>query len=153
MKTLHSKLIELDKTISIAESCSGGNIAHSITLNSGSSNYFLGGVVAYQNKVKMDLLQVSAVNIEKFGAVSEKVAIQMAIGIRKLLKSDYSVSTTGIAGPTGGSLDKPIGTVWIGISSKEKSFAKKFLFKGSREKIIELTTVNALRMVYLEICS
>ena len=147
MLTLHEILTQKEVTLSVAESCSGGNIAHTITQESGSSVYFYGGVVAYQNKVKEHVLNVNSIDIEQFGAVSEPVAEQMANGVRMLLKTDYAVSTTGIAGPNGGSLEKPVGTVWIGVSSKNNTFAKKFIFSGSRIEVIEKSTKKALQML------
>jgi nicotinamide-nucleotide amidase len=134
-------------TLATAESCTGGNIAHQITLIPGSSEYFMGSVVSYANSVKESILGVSSFDIEKHGAVSETVAIQMADGVRARLKSDYAVSTTGIAGPTGGSVDKPVGTVWIGVGSVHGCFAKKFVFTGSRAEIIDQSSHRAFELV------
>ena len=134
-------------TLATAESCTGGNIAHQITLIPGSSEYFFGSVVAYSNSVKESVLGVSSLDVEKYGAVSEAVAIQMADGVRARLESDYAISTTGIAGPTGGSDKKPVGTVWIGISSTDTCFAKRFLFNGSREEVIHQSTEKAIELI------
>jgi len=147
MQRLHVWLTQRNKTLSVAESCSGGNIAHIITSNSGSSAYFIGGVVAYQNAVKQNVLNVKALDLEMYGAVSETVAIQMASGVRVLLNTDYSLSTTGVAGPKGGSDEKPIGTVWIGISSMSGTYAQKFNFSGTRSEVIEKSTKKALQML------
>jgi len=147
MQRLHVWLTQRNKTLSVAESCSGGNIAHIITSNSGSSAYFIGGVVAYQNAVKQNVLNVKAADLKTYGAVSETVAIQMASGVRALLNTDYSISTTGIAGPTGGSDEKPVGTVWIGISSMNGTYAQKFIFSGTRSEVIEKSTKKALQML------
>jgi nicotinamide-nucleotide amidase len=140
-------LLTKGKTLAIAESCTGGNIAHRITLISGCSNYFKGSVVAYSNEVKTNILQVSAENIEKNGAVSKEVVEQMAIGIKKLLKSDVAISTSGIAGPTGGSIDKPVGTVWIAVCSDEKLISREFRFGALRQQNIERATQAALIML------
>ena len=138
-------------TLATAESCTGGNIAHQITLIPGSSEYFFGSVVAYSNSVKESVLGVSSLDVEKYGAVSETVAIQMADGVRMRLKSDYAISTTGIAGPTGDSANKPVGTVWIGISSADTCFAKKFIFKGSREEVIHRSTEKAIELILVHL--
>lgn len=151
MLTFHQILIQKKVTISVAESCSGGNIAHCITKESGSSVYFNGGVVAYQNEVKHHVLNVNPHDIEKYGAVSETVAKQMAQGVRELLKTNFSISTTGIAGPTGGSIEKPIGTVWIGVSSNNGTFAEKFIFSGTRIEVIEKSSKKALEMLRKEV--
>ena len=143
-KELQDLFKERNYTLALAESCTGGNIAHQLTLISGSSEYFLGSVTAYSNSVKRNVLGVSEKDLNNFGAVSEPVAIHMAAGIKKLLNSDYSCSTTGIAGPTGGNNEKPVGTVWIGISGPNGTKAKKYLFTGDRESIIAQATNQAI---------
>jgi len=140
-------LLSKGKMLAIAESCTGGNIAHRITLIPGCSNYFKGSVVAYSNEVKTNILKVSAENIEKNGAVSKEVVEQMAIGIKKLLQSDVAISTSGIAGPTGGSIDKPVGTVWIAVCSDEKLISREFKFGALRQQNIERATQAALLML------
>ena len=112
-------LLEKGKTIASAESCTGGNIAHSITMNAGSSNYFKGSIIAYSNEIKIRVLGVEEEAINNYGAVSEQVAKQMAIGALKKMKTDYAIATTGIAGPSGGSEEKPVGTVWIAIANNK----------------------------------
>ncbi len=144
---LQRLLVERGLTLTTAESCTGGNIAHQITSISGSSNYFVGTIVAYSNSVKKNVLRVNLTDIDEHGAVSEEVAIQMALGVKELLHSDYSVSTTGIAGPTGGSVKKPVGTVWIGVSSKSNTFAKRFNFEGTRSEVIKKSTEKALQLL------
>lgn len=134
-------------TISCAESCTGGNIAHRITLVPGSSEYFLGGVVSYSNSVKMSLLGVSAEDLERYGAVSRPVAEQMARGVREATGSDYALSTTGIAGPGGGSADKPVGTVWMAVASRTECRSRLFHFSGSRAEIISSATAAAIRLL------
>lgn len=138
-------------TLATAESCTGGNIAHQITLNPGSSEYFVGSVVSYSNNVKKNVLGVNSEDLKQFGAVSEQVAIQMASGVRKLMQTDFAISSTGIAGPTGGTSQKPVGTVWIGIASYTGTFAKKFQFYGDRESVINQTTKKAFEMLLNEV--
>ena len=140
-------LVESGKTLSLAESCTGGNIAHFITSNTGSSAYFKGGVVAYSNEIKNSLLEVPVETLESFGAVSQEVAKAMATGAQKALKTDYAVATTGIAGPDGGSAEKPVGTVWIAVSGPSGVISKKYIFKHNRERNIIRTTHTALNML------
>ncbi|MDP2338013.1 MAG: competence/damage-inducible protein A [Bacteroidota bacterium] len=140
-------LVESGKTLVVAESCTGGNIAHFITSNPGSSAYFKGGVVAYSNEIKNKLLDVPMELIEAFGAVSQQVAEAMALGAQKALNSDYSVATTGIAGPDGGSDEKPVGTVWIAVAGPSGIQSKKYNFKHNRERNIIRTTHTALNML------
>lgn len=122
-------------TVSFAESCTGGLCSHRLTNVSGSSQVFWGSVVSYDNSVKRSVLGVTESSLETFGAVSEQVAIEMATGVRSKLGTDVGVSLTGIAGPGGGSAEKPVGTVWIGVATKETSFAKRFNFRGDRETL------------------
>jgi len=127
-----SILKEQHKTIATAESCTGGMIANELTNIAGSSAYVLGGIVSYANEVKVGQLGVSETDLEKFGAVSKQVALQMAKGVADRLNSDIGISTTGIAGPGGGSEEKPVGTVWMGFWSKDQHFAVKALFTKDR---------------------
>jgi nicotinamide-nucleotide amidase len=136
--------------VATAESCSGGLIAHSLTNISGSSDYFERGVVSYSNDSKMDLLDVEKDILEKYGAVSEQVAKAMAEGIRKKSKVDIGISTTGIAGPTGGTTEKPVGVVYIGVSLPDKTIVKKFQFIEDRLQNKE-DTCNAALELLLEI--
>ena len=126
-------------------------MAHQITLVSGSSEYFRGSVVSYSNKVKENILGVNSEDLKQYGAVSEQVAIQMASGVQQLMNTDFAISSTGIAGPTGGTTEKPVGTVWIGIASSTGTFAKKFQFKGDRESVINQTTQKAFEMLLNEV--
>ena len=141
----HLKL--LGKTIACAESCTGGNIAHLITSVPGASAYFLGGIVAYANEVKINVLGVRAEDLQKYGAVSEAVAVQMAQGVRRITGADYAVSTTGVAGPDGGTPEKPVGTVWIAVAGPNGAEAKRFLFSRTRERTIGKASVTALEML------
>ncbi|MCS7076749.1 MAG: competence/damage-inducible protein A [Bacteroidia bacterium] len=131
-------------TLSTAESCTGGYIAHLITSVPGSSVYFKGSVVSYNTEVKIEHLNISTQDVATTGVVSEKVAIQMAEGVRNLLKTDIAISTTGIAGPEGGTVENPIGTVWIGYADKEKSFAKRFVFEKDRLRNIQRAALMGL---------
>ena len=136
-----------NKKIAIAESCTGGLIAHSMTDISGSSAYFIGGIVSYANSMKLRQLNVSMTDLNKFGAVSKTVALQMAKGIAKTTGADVGLSTTGIAGPDGGTKQKPVGTVWIGFYSKEQHFAVKALFTKDRQVNKQRTKTMALELV------
>ncbi len=138
-------------TVACAESCTGGNIAHLITSLPGVSAFFLGGVVAYSNPVKEHVLGVQAQDLEKYGAVSEPVARQMAQGVRKLLGSQYAVSTTGIAGPDGGTPEKPIGTVWIAVAGPNGTIAEKMLISHTRERNIGRGSVHAIQLLLQQI--
>ena len=134
-------------TIACAESCTGGNIAHIITSIAGSSAYFLGGIVAYSNEVKKSVLGVHAQDLEKYGAVSETVALQMAQGARRLTGADYAVSTTGIAGPDGGTPEKPVGTIWMAVAGPQGAKAKKVVISHTRERNIGRGSFFALQML------
>ena len=138
-------------TVACAESCTGGNIAHMITSLPGVSSFFLGGVVAYSNPVKEQVLGVSAQDLEKYGAVSEPVARQMAEGVRKLLGAQYAVSTTGIAGPDGGTKEKPVGTVWMSVAGPRGTVAEKMLISHTRERNIGRGSVHAIQLLLKQI--
>ncbi len=140
-------LEKASQTLAVAESCTGGNIAHFITSNSGSSAYFKGGVIAYSNEIKTKLLDVPAEMIKNYGAVSQQVAEAMAIGAQKALNADYSISTTGIAGPDGGTSEKPVGTVWIAVAGPSGVKSEKFIFRHNRERNIIRSTQTALNLL------
>jgi len=120
LTTIAKHLRERNQTLCTAESCTGGYIAHLITSVSGSSDYFVGGVVAYSDDVKENILGVKTETLKKHGAVSEQTVTEMAIGALTKFKTDYAIAVTGIAGPTGGKPDKPVGTVWIAIATTVK---------------------------------
>lgn len=141
------EIAKLGVTIATAESCTGGNVAHLITQVPGASAYFLGGIVSYANEVKINVLGVSADDLKKYGAVSEPVAVQMARGARKVTGADYAVSTTGIAGPDGGTPQKPVGTVWIGIAGPNEAYAREFHFASTRERNIAKASFKALELL------
>ena len=134
-------------SLSTAESCTGGGIAALITSVPGSSEYFNGGIVAYSNEIKKDLLHVSAETLAEYGAVSRETVIEMVKGAMKTLKTDCAVATSGIAGPGGGTPEKPVGTVWIAVRYGERSEAECFCFEGDREQVIARATQSALLML------
>ncbi len=137
-------------TVATAESCTGGYLAHLITAVPGSSDYYKGGIVAYSNEIKTDILGVNRLDIEREGAVSETVVRQMAEGIKRLTRADYAVSTSGVAGPDGGTPEKPIGTVWIGIATPTKTTARKFTFSFTRERNISKAALKAMELLINE---
>ena len=139
------------QTLSLAESCTGGNISKMITSVSGCSDYFKGSVIAYSNEIKQRMLLVENEKIEFYGAVSREVVEQMALGLTKKFNTDYGLATSGIAGPTGGTKEKPVGTVWIAVANAEKVISKKFNFGNSRERNITISSLAALNMLRLEL--
>ncbi|MDR2949512.1 MAG: CinA family nicotinamide mononucleotide deamidase-related protein [Prevotella sp.] len=143
-KILSERLFEKGLTIGTAESCTGGNIAHMITSMPGSSRYFKGSVVSYANEEKINILHVAEDSLNKFGAVSEAVAIEMARGAQRVLNVDCSIATTGIAGPDGGTEEKPVGTVWICTIYKDKCIAKKYQLGRYREANIMRASNNGM---------
>ncbi len=140
-------LIDNDRTLAIAESCTGGQLGMQITATPGSSKYFLGGIISYSNDVKIDQLKVDKDLIEKHGAVSEECAMAMAKGCRELFDSDYALSVTGIAGPDGGTDEKVVGLTYIGFSSIHDTFAKEFNFGSLRETNRTRAIYSALEML------
>ncbi len=138
-------------TVASAESCTGGTIAHMITSMAGASSYFLGGVVAYANEVKENVLGVNAQDLEKYGAVSEPVARQMAEGARKALGAQYAVSTTGVAGPDGGTKEKPVGTIWMAVAGPKGTITEKCLISHTRERNIGRGSVHAIQLLLAQI--
>ena len=137
-------------TIATAESCTGGRLAAALNAQSGSSAYYMGSVIAYDNSVKTNILGVSSEILKTDGAVSESTVRQMAEGVRSLLKTDYAIATSGIAGPTGGTPDKPVGTVWIAWATPEGTEAKCFRFGASREReqiTLRAVTESLVRLV------
>ncbi|MBT3385265.1 MAG: competence/damage-inducible protein A [Prolixibacteraceae bacterium] len=154
MAEVIGKLLKVSgKTLAVAESCTGGYISHLITSVPGSSAYYKGSVSAYSNQVKQNILGVNESSLIKYGAVSEVVAKEMALGVKKTLDTDFAVATTGIAGPEGGTEEKPVGTIWIAVAGKQKVFAKKFVFGNNRERNIirsSQTAMQILRRVILK---
>lgn len=130
-----------------AESCTGGGVGAAITAVPGSSAVYLGGVVSYANAVKRDVLGVPAATLEAFGAVSSETAAQMALGVRRLAGADLAVSVTGVAGPTGGSPEKPVGLVWFGLATAGGVRTEKALFRGDRETVRAGAVAHALALL------
>lgn len=153
--TLESVIGELlkskNKTVATAESCTGGAIAKQITSVSGSSGYFKGGVVAYANEVKTSLLSVNEETLKTYGAVSEQTVTEMALGVKKLLQTDFAVATSGIAGPDGGTEEKPVGTVWIAVASLQGVETKQFAFGDNRERNVQRALISALHLLKKQI--
>ena len=143
-EVLLAELMKNNHTLVTAESCTGGMIGETITAIPGSSEVYLGGVITYTNQLKMKLCSVFRETLEEYGAVSKGTACEMAEGARKNLGSDIAVSVTGIAGPGGGTEEKPVGLVYIGVSTKEKTDAYRFHFVGNRDKVRRLSVKNAL---------
>ena len=148
---VHNILIERGEKLAVAESCTGGVIASKFTAQAGASAYFMCGVVSYSNESKCNVLGVSTSDIEQFGAVSEQVAKAMVLGVKAISGANFAISTTGIAGPTGGSKEKPIGTVWIGIATPEKCYAILKNCGTDRSQIISRATAYAIAMLYEEL--
>ena len=150
-KIIGLKLGESNETIATAESCTGGNIAHKITSIPGSSAYFKGSVVAYSNEIKNRLLGVDEELISAHGAVSREVVEAMALGVKKLMKTDYAIATSGIAGPDGGTAEKPVGTVWIAIAYDNEISSKMYNFSTIRKQNIDRSTQSAFLMLLEQI--
>jgi len=137
------------ETLAVAESCTGGSLGAALTAVPGSSRAFVGGVIAYSNLVKIELLGVPSAVIEARGAVSAETALAMAVGVRKATGADWGLSTTGIAGPDGGDADKPVGTVWIGVSGpgQESDRCERHFFPGDRTTIRASSVFAALELL------
>lgn len=144
-------LVEILKTAGLvcatAESCTGGGVGAAITAVAGSSEVFAGGVISYSNDVKRNVLGVESATLEKFGAVSSQTAAEMAVGARNLLKVDLAVSLTGIAGPSGGTEEKPVGLVWFAIANKDGVRTEKAIFPGNREEVRNAAVLHAIGML------
>ena len=136
IQALSQLLTDQSLTLSVAESCTGGNLSALLTSVSGSSTYFDRGYITYSNQAKMDMLDVDAEILERFGAVSEQTAFEMVNGVIQNSHSDIAVSITGIAGPTGGTVEKPVGMVCFGFYVKDKHFVKTQHFSGDRETVV-----------------
>lgn len=149
---VHKTLIAKGKTLATAESCTGGNIARLLTAQAGASAYFRGGVVAYSNEVKESVLGVKHSTLEAHGAVSEETVREMVEGVRKRLDADYAIATTGIAGPTGGTPEKPVGTVWVSVADATHTVAQLMHYGDRRQQTIDRTTNQAFSMLIKLIC-
>ncbi|MCB0357995.1 MAG: competence/damage-inducible protein A [Bdellovibrionales bacterium] len=146
-EAVHRLLIEKQQTLALAESCTGGMVGSMVTRTSGSSAYFLGGVVSYSNQAKKSLLGVDAEILTRFGAVSHETAKQMAEGARTRFVSDIAISVTGIAGPEGGTQDKPVGTFYLGLATERGTQTLKFFFDGTREGVRRYAAFCALDLL------
>ncbi len=144
---LHEKLLYKKLTLSLAESCTGGMIQEMITSNSGASEYFMGGIVSYSNQAKINVLKVKSETISKFGAVSKETAIEMAKGAKEIFRTDISASITGIAGPSGGTPEKPVGTIYLSVFIKDKILNRKLSISGNRENIRKKSALILLKLL------
>lgn len=154
-KTLSKEISEIfwreGFTLATAESCTAGNVAAIITAIPGSSCFYKGGIIAYSNEVKVNHLHVNAETLEKYGAVSEETVVEMVKGAMEALDTDYAVATSGIAGPAGGTPEKPVGTIWVAAGSKEKVLTAMLSEDEGREKNIQAATAKTLQLL-LELC-
>ncbi len=144
---VHQGLIKSKLKLAIAESCTGGLIGKTLTDLSGSSSYFLGSLVTYHDSAKEKVLGVKKTTLEKFGAVSAECALEMALGVKERLSADVAISVTGISGPTGGTDQKPVGTVFLGYADNQQSFTKEIFYSGTREQVRRFATYSALNLL------
>ena len=147
-KAILDMMESMNLTLSTAESCTGGYISHLLTQQAGSSKVFLGGAVSYSNDLKCTMLSVSEETLYEFGAVSEETVLEMANGANANFKSDYAISVSGVAGPDGGTEEKPVGTVWVAIAGQKKTISKKFHFGNKRVQNIERSAINVLFLFF-----
>ena len=145
---LHDLCVERNVFVATAESCTAGLIASKLTLKSGSSTFFKGGIIAYQNDIKIKILGVDEQAILQYTEVSAEVVRQMAEGVRKSFFADYSIATSGYAGPSGGTSNNPIGTVFIAISSASGVDVERFIFSGDRQGIVSQASEKSLSLLY-----
>lgn len=138
-------------SLSTAESCTAGNVAAIITVVPGSSHFYKGGIVAYANELKQNILQVKAETLETYGAVSEETVIEMVKGAMQVFNTDFAVATSGIAGPAGGTPEKPVGTIWVAAGCKDKIVTAKLTEDNGRDKNIQSATKKTLQLL-LDIC-
>ncbi|MDD3087575.1 MAG: CinA family protein [Candidatus Omnitrophica bacterium] len=146
-KYLHKALIKENKTLAIAESSTAGLISKILTDNPGSSKYLLLGITAYSNQIKNKILKIPASILSKNGAVSEETALLMAKNVRKLAKADLGLAVTGIAGPTGARINKPVGTAFIAVTDGKRNLCQRFLFKGDRSSVRKQTALQSLQLL------
>ena len=147
MKSLITKLIEKNISITTAESCTGGLIASEITKYAGVSSIYPGSVVSYSNEIKMKLLKVKEQTLKEFGAVSKECVLEMLDGVGELMGADIAVAVSGIAGPDGGTKDKPVGLVFIGVKFKDNSLVEKHVFDGDRNEVQQKAKNRAFELV------
>jgi nicotinamide-nucleotide amidase len=146
-------MLDNHKTLAVAESCTGGNIAHLLTLMPGSSGYFQGGVVAYSNEIKKSILDVSETSLNSHGAVSKEVVEEMATHVARKFGTDYGIGVSGVAGPDGGSADKPVGTVWVAVYNGKITTSARFSYGDNRERNITRASISALNMLRMQVLS
>lgn len=146
---LSNLLKQKNKTIATAESCTGGYLSHLITSISGSSEFYKGSIIAYSNEIKNKILDINKEIIDKYGAVSKEVAYEMAKNIKNIFNTDYSISITGIAGPNGGTKEKPVGTVFVGIATPQQIITKKYILFANRSRNIHISSLFALNELRL----
>jgi nicotinamide-nucleotide amidase len=146
-KVVGNILKERNETMATAESCTGGHLAAKITKMPGASQFYKGSIIAYANETKKQLLNVSADTLEKHGAVSEETVVAMVENLLRVMQVEGGIATSGIAGPDGGSEEKPVGLVWIAAAYKEKTLTKKFLLGSNRERTIEVASQHGLFML------
>lgn len=146
-RSVGAMLMEQRASLAVAESCTGGYISHLLTLTPGASGWYKGCITAYDNSIKLNVLGVSSETLTAYGAVSEQTVREMVLGVKKVLNSDYALATTGIAGPDGGSEEKPVGTVWIAAAGPTKFIAQKFVFGNNRERNILRSSQTALQLL------
>lgn len=147
VKHVYSSLIKMHKTVAVAESCTGGLLSSLLTYIGGSSKYFILGIVAYSNKSKQEILKIPAGFIAKKGSVSQEVAEKLAQNVRKMAKTDFGIGVTGIAGPTGGTFKKPVGTVFIAVASENKTISKEFHFTCNRGVIRKKAAFKTMELL------
>lgn len=148
MEQVVSRMLkERGQTLSTAESCTGGYIAHLLTSHPGSSAFFTGSVVSYDNRIKQKVLQVSEETLQTVGAVSEATVIRMATSVREMMQTDYAIAVSGIMGPDGGTPEKPVGMVWVAVAGEKRTETRLFQFRYDRKRNIELTATNALNLL------
>ena len=148
LESLHDLCVSKRISVAVAESCTSGLIASKLTLNPGSSSFFKGGIIAYQNDIKIKILGVDEQAILQYSEVSAEVVKQMAEGVRKSFLADYSIATSGYAGPSGGTNDNPIGTVFIAILTASGIDVERFVFSGDRQSIVNQVSEKSLSLLY-----
>jgi nicotinamide-nucleotide amidase len=146
-EVIQAEMLERNLTLATAESCTGGNVAREITSNPGSSGYFVGGLIPYSNEIKQNLLEVPADILQKYGAVSEQTVRAMVEGTLKRFGADIAIATLGIAGPGGGTAEKPVGTVWIACGNAERTIVKRLQLNKNRKLNIEYSTIWTLNLI------
>lgn len=148
IKTVSDLLLEKEASLGTIESCTGGGIANAFVMLPGASNFFRGGLITYSNELKSQLAHVSPTTLDKYGAVSEEVVKEMALNGLEVLNVDYTIAVSGIAGPSGGSDEKPVGLVWIAIATKNGVVSKKHLFGNDRAENIQQSILSAVTLLH-----